>query len=72
MEAVKQHVEILSLTSATVDEQTRRLDDNDTKLHDQFKEKQDRLSLRVLEVERLDEGASTKEPCPRSYWRKRE
>ncbi|KAL6137444.1 hypothetical protein ACLB2K_062736 [Fragaria x ananassa] len=67
-EIVKQHVEILSRTRATVDEQTRRLDDHDTMLHDQqnasffgsknslekldeFKEKQDRLSLRVLEVE---------------------
>ena len=57
----------MSLTRATVDEQTRRLDDHDTKLHDQqsasffgsknslekldkFKEKQDQLSLRVLEA----------------------
>ncbi|KAL6133591.1 hypothetical protein ACLB2K_065826 [Fragaria x ananassa] len=67
-ETMKQHVEILSLTRATVDEQTCRLDDHDTKLYDQqsasffgsknslekldkFKEKQDRLSLRVLEIE---------------------
>ncbi|KAL6189060.1 hypothetical protein ACLB2K_040450 [Fragaria x ananassa] len=34
-ETVKQHAEILSLTRATIDEQTRRLDDHDTKLHDQ-------------------------------------
>ena len=67
-DTVKQHVEILSRTCATVDEQTCRLDGHDTKLQDQqnasffgsknsldkqdeFKEKQDRLSLRVLEVE---------------------
>ncbi|KAL6185358.1 hypothetical protein ACLB2K_041492 [Fragaria x ananassa] len=34
-ETVKQHAKILSLTRATVDEQTRRLDDHDAKLHDQ-------------------------------------
>ncbi|KAL6223521.1 hypothetical protein ACLB2K_006906 [Fragaria x ananassa] len=33
-ETVKQHAEILLLIRATVDEQTRRLDDHDTKLHD--------------------------------------
>ncbi|KAL6191978.1 hypothetical protein ACLB2K_038366 [Fragaria x ananassa] len=32
---VKQHAEILSLTHATVDEQTLRLDDHDAKMHDQ-------------------------------------
>ncbi|KAL6189608.1 hypothetical protein ACLB2K_040994 [Fragaria x ananassa] len=34
-ETVKQQAEILSLTCATVDEQTRRLDYHDTKLHNQ-------------------------------------
>ncbi|KAL6191951.1 hypothetical protein ACLB2K_038340 [Fragaria x ananassa] len=68
VETVKQTAETLSLTCATMNEQTRRLDEHDTKLHDQqntsffgsknnvekleeFKEKHDRLSLRVLEVE---------------------
>ncbi|KAL6179168.1 hypothetical protein ACLB2K_050684 [Fragaria x ananassa] len=60
----KQHAEILSLTRAIMNEQTRRLDNRDTKLHDQqntsffssknnlekldeFKEKHNRLSLRL-------------------------
>ncbi|KAL6188782.1 hypothetical protein ACLB2K_040173 [Fragaria x ananassa] len=34
-ETVKQHAEVMSLTRATVDEQTHRLDDHNTKLHNQ-------------------------------------
>ena len=70
----------MSLTPATVDEQTRRLDDHDTKLHDQqnasffgsknsleklneFKKKQDRLSLRVLEVKDWMRAHVSKNPA---------
>ncbi|KAL6191932.1 hypothetical protein ACLB2K_038321 [Fragaria x ananassa] len=71
---VDDNIEALKLTRATMDEQTRSLDEHDAKLQQQqdasffgsknnlekleeFKEKHDRLNLRVLEVEDWMRGA---------------